>query len=131
MKLHHIGVIVRQMEKSVQIYKKMGYEIYSGEIYDSIQHIYIIIMKQKSEDFFLELVQPIDEKSSVFNHERGKCHKCYEVDYNNMEEFQNWFKKLHIGRLYTKPILASAWQCRKVCFGCLNNGEMVEFISQE
>ena len=99
MRLHHIGIIVKDIDKSVNIYKKIGYLDNAACIYDPLQHIYIQIMKHSITDEILELVQPIDFSSSVYGHEIGKCHVCYEISDDMAENFISRFHSLNIGKI--------------------------------
>lgn len=103
----------------------MGYKLKEETVIDSIQNNLIAFLKS---DFFpdIELIEPIDENSSVYNFKRGYHHICYEAEPG--EDIIQKFKSMRIGKIFTKPIIAPALDNREVVFACLQNGTFVEFI---
>ena len=76
----------------------------------------------------LELIESLDETSSIYPFKDGYHHICYEV---NGIEFINDFKRLKIGKIFSEPVQALAINNRNVVFGCLNYGTFVEFLLSE
>lgn len=126
MKIHHIGIIVNDIEKSICLYEKLGYIRTSDIIQDSIQNIEVAFIKSKDNTQVIELIRAINKLSTIYNFKEGYHHICYEVASN--ERFMEEFKCLRIGKIFTKPIMAPAINNRQVVFGCLSNGLFVEFI---
>lgn len=125
MRVHHIGIIVKDMQKSIHIYKQLKYKQRSNIILDKKQNIRIAFMQSEDESQVLELIQAVDETSSVYHFKEGYHHICYEVENDNfIEEFKN----LKIGKIFTEQIQAPAIQNRQVCFGCLNNKTFIEIL---
>ena len=84
MKIHHIGIIVDNIEKSVDIYSKLNYMLSSDITIDKIQNNRIAFMVNSLTSQTLELIEPLGRKSSIFNFPKGYHHICYEA-----EEYEN------------------------------------------
>lgn len=126
MRIHHIGVIVKDIEKNILIYKKLGYKQISEVVVDEIQNNKVVFLESMDTTQVIELVAAMGEKSSVYGFKEGYHHICYELEYE--ENFFEQFKALRIGKIFTKPINAVAIDNKDVVFACLNNGMFVEFI---
>lgn len=129
MKIHHIGIIVKSIVKSKNIYEKLGYEPITNIVFDAVQNNKVLFMKNSDYLQTIELLEPIDETSSIYNFKQGYHHICYEIesDGNFMEEF----RKMKIGKIFTQSISAPAIDNREVMFACLNNGMFIEFLIGE
>ena len=124
MKVHHIGIIVKDIKKSIAVFTQLGYDQTSNIVVDNIQHNRIVFMKNQCHN--IELIEPLDEYSSIYHFNEGYHHICYEVD--NSDSFLEYFKRKKIGKIFTKPMQAPAINNRKIAFGCLTNGIFVEFL---
>lgn len=125
MRLNHIGVIVKDIDKSISLYTKWGYILNEDVVVDMIQHNRIAIMSSQAAPN-IELIQPIDELSSVRNFNEGYHHICYEGE--DGENIIQIFKLSKIGKIFTSPIIAPALNNRKVVFACLHNNTFIELI---
>ena len=123
MKLHHIGIIVKDLEKNIRIYLQLGYDQFEETVIDHVQYNRIAFMKKEGEPL-LELIEPLDNRSSVCNFKEGYHHLCYEADCR--ENVVNVFKDYKIGKIFTKPIVAPALHGSEVVFACLQNGLFIE-----
>lgn len=126
-KMHHIGVIEKDIQKSLKLYIKFGYIQLSDIVDDYYQNNKIVFIKNHECGQVLELIEPLNEQSSVYNFKTGLHHICYEVD--ESEKFIKKFKKLKVGKIFKGPIKAPAIDDRQVFFACLNNGLFVEFLT--
>ena len=124
MKVHHIGIKVSKLEKNIELYTKLGYHQVSPIMVDEIQNNRIVFLQNQS--LSAELIEPINEKSSIYHFKEGYHHICYEAEYD--EDIVKTFKEAKIGKIFTKPILAPALENRKVVFACLQNGMFVELV---
>lgn len=124
MTIHHLGIIVKDLDKNISIYKKLEYDQISDIIVDHIQQNKVIFLQNKNQT--IELIEPLNEKSSIYHFKEGYHHICYEVD--DRETFLSDFKQLKIGKIFTKPMLAPAISNREIVFACLTNGTLVEFL---
>ncbi len=81
MKIHHVGYLVGDIEKSKVIFERLGYCLEGDKGYDNNRDIYIQFMR--NEQFLLELVEPASVDSPLFSAmKRFKnlpYHICYET----------------------------------------------------
>lgn len=86
MKIHHIGYLVKKIEKSIEEFQRLGYEKKSEITYDETRKIDICFMEKNN--YLIELVSPKDKSSVAYNllkqHKSSPYHICYETD--NLEE---------------------------------------------
>ena len=127
MKVHHTGIIVKALEKNITLYIKLGYDQVSDIIVDNIQQNRVVFLQ--SQNHKIELIEPLNEKSSIYHFKEGYHHICYEVE-NEAVFFKN-FKQLKIGKIFTKPIQAPAIDNCEIVFACLANGTFAEFLFLE
>lgn len=125
MKMNHLGIIVSDIKKNIALYMNIGYVLKCNVLDDRIQHNRIAIMKSVlSPD--IELIEPLDENSTVYNFKEGYHHICYEAETG--EDIVSKFKAMNIGKIFTSPIIAPALDGKKVVFACLRNGTFIELI---
>ena len=124
--IHHIGIVVKDINKSIELYLKLGYRIDSNIVIDFNQNNRLAFMHNDLNSLMVELIEPMDETSSVYNFNTGYHHVCYEVE--KKEAFFSVFKQLKIGKVFTKPVKAPAINNREIVFACLKNGTFVEFL---
>ncbi|PWL98726.1 MAG: hypothetical protein DBY04_03505 [Clostridiales bacterium] len=128
MHIHHIGIIVNDIEKDSSMYKSLGFCQCANLVVDLIQFNKIIFLQDFNNSIKIELIEPIDERSSVYNFKCGYHHICFQEDGGNIIEN---FKKMKVGKIFSKPIVAPALNKRKVVFGCLKNGTFIELILED
>lgn len=129
MRVHHIGLVVKSIEKSRNIYMKLGYISIADIVFDEIQSNRVLFMKSPDCSQTIELIDAVDESSSVYNFKEGYHHICYEIDSGST--FMEDFKKLNIGKIFKPPLPAPAINNRSVRFAYLNNGMFIEFLTEE
>ncbi len=125
LKIHHVGIKVKDLDKSMAIYERLGYRAVSDKITDTIQCNRIVFMESGDESQVLELIEPVGKDSSIYGFPDGYHHICFEAD---DPDFAERFRELKIGRIFTKPVIVPAIGNRKALFGCLNNGTFAEFL---
>lgn len=126
MKIHHIGIIVKDIKKAILTYIKLGYTQISKIYEDDIQHNLLVFLISEENNQRIELIQAKNDYSSVIHAQEGLHHICYYAD--NMDNFFIWFRNVKIGKIFTKPIPAPALGNHSVVFGMLNTGMLAEFI---
>ena len=124
MKVHHIGIKVSQLEKNIELYSKLGCHQVSSITVDEIQSNRIVFLQNQIQ--CVELIEPLNEKSSIYHFKDGYHHICYAAEKD--EDIVKAFKEAKIGKIFTKPIVAPALENREVVFACLQNGLFIELI---
>ncbi len=124
MRINHIGIITNNIDSDVMLYQRMGYKIVN-RVVDIIQMNKIaIIRKVESPD--IELIEAVNEKSTIRNFKKGYHHICFESE--SGEDIVTIFNCMKVGKIFTQPIIAPALGGRSVVFACLYNGCFIELI---
>ena len=126
MKEHHIGIIVKSIEKDIDIYEKLGYRRESKIYVDEIQKNKVVFLYREGNDLLLELIEPIDRTSTVYTAQLGYHHICYEVNSDN--EVNDMYKVKGTGIIFLRKVRAVALKNRCVSFAMLQNGFIVEYL---
>lgn len=129
LKIHHIGYLVRNIEKAKKIFTNMGFLTVQEVIYDEYRGINIAFLNK--DGYLIELVSPVDENSDVESIKRkignSPYHICYEVDdiKSSIEKLQeNRFILLH------EPHDAVAINSRKVAFLMHGQIGLIEIVEK-
>ncbi|MBA5247430.1 VOC family protein [Marnyiella aurantia] len=116
MTVHHYGLATKSIEKSIKSFIALGYEACSDIIFDPLQGVNLLFLKNEN-DHFIELVEPAATENPVSKilSKNGSSlyHICYTVDHldQKIEELKsNRFK------LVLPPTPAVAFEGRKICF---------------
>lgn len=81
--IHHIGLLVRDIDESRGAYLRTGYEAITGVIHDPVQTAYVQFLRLPGDRVYLELVAPDGPESKLANERRkggGLNHICYVTD---------------------------------------------------
>lgn len=115
LKVHHIGYLVKKMDKAVQAFAALGYTVTQEVVYDSLRRVDICFMEK--DGYTVELVSPAEAGSVVDGllkkYKNSPYHICYES-----YDFDNDYNKLASGG-YTAidmPAPAPALQGCRVVF---------------
>ena len=80
MKVHHIGYLVKKMEKAKAEFLQLGYEVEQDTVYDEYRGIDICFISK--DGYRVELVSPVDKESVVAGmmkkYGNSPYHICYE-----------------------------------------------------
>lgn len=121
MKIHHVGYLAKNLEKSASKFLELGFEVERPCKFDPIRNINIEFLK--NGDYRVELIQPMSEASPMYpllkRFKNTPYHFCYEVD-----DLDSSVKELS-ERGYTviqEPEIAPCIDDKKVVF--LNNISM-------
>ncbi|MGL5381780.1 VOC family protein [Clostridium sp.] len=125
MKLHHIGIITYDIDKDVHLYINMGYRA-NEMIVDEIQNNQIIFLYKNNEPT-IELIQAINNDSTVKNTQLGYHHLCYKCNKEDIIDFV----KNNKGKLFIKSLIAPALDNANICFAYFKSGIIIEFIIEE
>lgn len=121
MRIHHVGYLVKNMEKSRRLFEAMGYTVENQPVYDAWRAVSICFLKK--DGYRIELVSPEGKDSAVGELRRktgnSPYHICYEV--NDLEKTAALLGKEHFVT-WQEAHEATALGGRKVMF--LINGQM-------
>lgn len=124
MELHHIGYIVPNAEDPSEI--NPGLRLI-GSVIDPLQEAKICLYKNQ-QDELIELIQPLNEKSPVWNFLKkngmGFHHHCYSC---SVEEMVNYAKTNELVKI-RGPIDAALFPDKKVIFYITKSEAITEFI---
>ncbi len=128
MKINHIGIACRSIERYISFYKGIWNDAYIGDItvneFQKIKQCFIRFENQIT----LELLEPLCEASPITKvlNERGEglYHICYEVADINEE-----IKKIKAakGIVVCKPVPDVAFNGKLIAFAVINN-QLSEFL---
>lgn len=81
-KIHHIGYLVKKMEKAQKTFLSLGYQIEQETVYDSIRDVTICFLQK--DGYRIELVSPVSENSVAAGllkkYKNCPYHICYEAN---------------------------------------------------
>lgn len=121
-----MGIIVKDIEKNISIYEKLGYRLISPIELDELQNNRVVFLESEDKSQVLELIEAVDASSSIYNFNLGYHHICYEL--GSFKDFKKIFSDLKIGKIFTKTLRAPAIDNKSIVFACLKNGTFVEFL---
>ena len=117
MEIHHIGYAVRDINKSLDSFTKMGFHLIGDITHDTIRKVDICFIEDVNNKAMIELIAPYETGSDVDGALKkwggpAPYHMCYEVD--NIEEFLASSGKSLI--VIKKPEIAPAINNKRVAF---------------
>lgn len=126
LKLHHIGVATRDIEKEFKVFSKLGYEKCSDIFEDKIQKMKGLFIKGQSQPC-LELIEGIGEQNPVKSHIL-KGNKFYHFAYEtkNIEEDLKDFVETQKAKVIV-PITEATY-FDKICFIIMPNMMIIELV---
>lgn len=82
LKIHHIGYLVKKIEKAKQTFEVLGYHVEQDTVRDEIRKVDICFLTK--DGYRVELVSPFSEESVVAGllkkYKNTPYHICYEAD---------------------------------------------------
>ena len=82
MKVHHIGYLVKKMEKAKKAFEDLGYTVKQDVVFDDYRQIDICFLEK--DGYVVELVSPVSKDSVIANlykkYGNSPYHICYETD---------------------------------------------------
>ena len=82
MKVHHIGYLVKNINKSIASFEKIGFLLISDITHDEIRKVDICFLK--NGNYVIELVSPYSPESVTYNllsrYKNAPYHICYETN---------------------------------------------------
>ena len=132
MKLHHIGIVVKNIQESLgELTKFLDFKETTVPIGVKSQKVNVCFLK--TSDVFIELIEPITNDSPVklFSESGGGFHHlCFEVD-NILEEIETMKQKG--ARVIVEPTIG--FEDRLIAFILLNlkntNCNLIELVNKK
>lgn len=127
LKIHHIGYLVKKIDRAKQTFETLGYRIEQDTVYDDIRKVDICFLVK--EGYRVELVSPVSPDSVVAGlikkYKNAPYHICYET-----EDFEAALAELTAGGFLAidTPTPAPALGGRKVVFLTSAAAGMIELI---
>jgi methylmalonyl-CoA/ethylmalonyl-CoA epimerase len=130
MSLHHIGILVRDIDQATRDYEnRFGYRAVSGIIHDPEQTAYVLFMEKPGEPL-IELVTPDGPDSKLSNALRkggGLNHFCYQTD--DIEKSRDDLRGQKM-RILCEPVEAPAFDGRRIAWLMGLDAVPVELVEQ-
>ena len=80
--VHHIGYLVKNIEKATAQFESLGYSIINEKCYDDYRKVDIVFLEK--DGYTIELVSPVSEESVVWGlmgrYKNSPYHICYEAE---------------------------------------------------
>ncbi len=115
MKVHHIGYLVKKIEKAEKAFQELGYTVKQAVLLDEFRQVQICFMEK--DGYIVELVSPVSKESVVSGlmKKLGNTayHICYETDHME-EDLEKLLHKNYV--LCSERHEAAALGNRQVCF---------------
>lgn len=128
MKVHHVGYLVKNMEKSIRAFEELGYSAVAPVFFDEIRKADFVFMKNE-DGFCVELISP-NTDSSVFpllkQYKNAPYHICYECN-NLTKKMEELSKKKYLPFLEPAPAPAIQ-ENAKVAFLINANAGIIELL---
>jgi len=132
MKLHHIGIVVKNIQESLgELTKFLDFKETSVPVGVKSQKVNVCFLK--TSDVYIELIEPIENDSPVktFSESGGGFHHlCFEVD-NILEEIETMKQKG--ARVIVEPTIG--FEDRLIAFILLNlkntNCNLIELVNKK
>ncbi|MEP6716833.1 MAG: VOC family protein [Terriglobia bacterium] len=114
LRLHHVGMLVRDIPASAGFYAEIGYLPATGVIHDPIQTAYVQFLKLPEDQAYLELISPEGPGSKLANalaKGGGLNHFCYAT--GDIEACGSWLRDRRFFPI-ADPVPAVAFGGRRV-----------------
>jgi methylmalonyl-CoA/ethylmalonyl-CoA epimerase len=133
MRLSHIGIIVKDIEKSIENHQALfGYKQLSPIVEDSTQKVRVVLLGVSKDDpVKIELISPTGEDSpvnDVLKKRQPIYHLCYEVD--DIEEARAEARKKGAVPI-SQPVEAPLFEERKICFLYTRDHYVIELVESK
>jgi len=128
---HHIGFVTESIENTSNFYREAGYEV-SETLIDSLQETKICFLSKEGNPV-IELIEPVDENSTVFevlrNNGGGTApyHICYETD-DVSRDFDILRTKGYIPLF--RPVEAAALNEKLICYFYKKEIGFIEIVNK-
>ena len=126
LKLHHIGVATRNINKDFKVFKTLGYSACSETFEDSIQRIRGLFICSDGQPC-LELLEGLDDNSPLNSH-LLKGNKFYHIAYETSDIENDLKEFVEVKKAKVIVPITPAKYFEKICFMVLPNMMIVELV---
>lgn len=129
MEIHHVGYLVKNIEKAKELFLKFGYILEKDVVYDEIRDINICFLC--NEGYRIELVSPKSKDSVVADTIKKMGESPYHICYY-VSDIESTVKNMREqGFIPTSEIQpAPAIDGKRVCFMYKRNMGLIEFVEK-
>lgn len=128
--IHHIGYLVKKIERGIDAFTSLGYEKETEIIFDDYRGINICFMIK--DGYRVELVSPQNKDSVVYNLMKKIGNNPYHICYLCNDLFEAIDDMRNQGFVkYDEPHEASAIKNKKVCFMIHPYLGMIELLEED
>lgn len=115
MRIHHIGYLVKKMDRAISSFKILGYKVEKAIVFDEYRQVDICFMLK--EGYRIELVSPKNKDSVVYQLQRKYGNSPYHICYISVNIEKDILELTSKGYVkYDNPHEAAAINNQKVCF---------------
>ena len=132
MKLHHVGMVVRNIEESSKVFAEaLGGRLQSAAVDDPIQQVKVEFWTIPGSESTLEFIQPLTETSpaaQLMKKGGGLAHLCFEVD-----DIEASVRNAQAcgALVIQQPVPATAFDGRRIAFIYYRNLGVMELVEGE
>lgn len=130
MKIHHIGYLVKKMDRSISAFRNLGFEVEADTVEDTFRGINICFMVK--DGYRVELVCPNSKESVVYDLQKkygnSPYHICYICD-DMQTEIKELRSKGYVA--FNEPHEAVALGYQLVCFLIHPYLGMIELLEEK
>lgn len=132
MKLHHVGIVVDDIELGIQRYKAMfGFVPVSAVVDDPVQKVSVVLLSgSEAGSVPVELIAPLTDDSTVSNILKGNMrlyHLCFLVE--DIEEALKNFRS-NGAIIISGPVPADLFEGKKIAFVYTPDKYVVELLEK-
>lgn len=126
-KIDHIGIVVKDIEKATELFISLGFMKTKDICIDKIQNNKLQMMEDTRENR-IELIQPLNEKSTVINAKEGLHHIALK---DKNEKLRKNIENEKIGKIFTEKLVAPLFDNCKVEFCYVpENNIIIELVEE-
>jgi len=131
MNIDHIGIVVRDMQKSIEYWKQVfHYTQMTDMVVNTRQKVKVVFM-QKEGSLTVKLIEPVDQSSTIFAFARkggGLHHLCFKCDDLNSQLKELTDQGL---RVLTPPAPGEAFDNEPIAFLMTSQGLNIELTATD
>ena len=129
--IDHIGVVVKSIEKGIELWKSVfGYQPMTETVTNTRQKVKVLFLK-KDNSIPIKLLEPTDESSPIFafaNRGGGLHHLCFRCE--NVDAVVQRCKEMGL-RILADPQPGEAFENEKIAFVFAKQGLNIELIDTD